>query len=207
MNFQDSMSEVLKDRRYDSLMGRQEAVNETGEAIANFINGVLERFFDFLSFDMPFSVSDNTVGMVAAIFSIAAIVVAAAAAYVFVSTRLRSGGTLSHALDDIFEEMKNRTAAELIELSDNAENRRIAVRYRYMAVILSLNERHIIVIEPSATNALILKQIKDSAPQFADSFSRITEAFHYTWFGHKSLGDEGFSEFNSAVGEVICRAS
>jgi hypothetical protein len=177
---------------------------DAGEVIGNSLNRFLDYFFELFSFEVPFSLPSDT-GMIAAIFLIVAVVIAAVAAHVFIRTRLNSRVPVRHALADIFEEMKNHTVAELLELS-NCENRRVAVRYKYIAVILALNEKNIIVIEPSATNAIILKQIKSAAPEFAEPFSQITEVFHYTWFGHKILGDENFDVFNSAVSKVIRHA-
>jgi hypothetical protein len=77
------------------------------------------------------------------------------------------------------------------------------VRYKYIAVILSLNEREIIRISPAATNAIILRQIKKSAPEISAPFYEIAETFHYAWFGHKMLGGDKLGSFSAAVDKVV----
>ena len=202
MNFYDAMQEVLKSDRYDFLLERRVDYSEVvNDRVEQFLRSLLESF----SFEMPFSL-DGNVRIVAAVFFVVAILVAVVAAYIFIRTRLNSRKiVVRHALEDIFEEMRHHTVAELLELG-NCENRRIAVRYKYIAVILSLNEKNIIEIKPSATNAVILKQIKATSPEFVSPFSQITENFHYTWFGHKILSDENFYIFNTAVHRVINHA-
>jgi hypothetical protein len=194
------MEEVLETHRYDFLMERRVSA---GEAIGDFINNAIERLFELFSFDMPFIISNEATGLIAVVFSFIAVVVTSVAIYVFIRTRMNSRHVIRHNLEDIFEEMKHHTVTELLELSNKANDKRVAVRYKYIAVILSLNERNTIVIEPSATNAVILKQIKAAAPEFAIPFSNITEVFHYTWFGHKNLKEESFNDFNSTVNKVI----
>jgi hypothetical protein len=114
---------------------------------------------------------------------------------------LRSRVPKQHTLEDIFEEMRMHTVSDLLEMSRSAENTRIAVRYKYIAAILHLNENDIITIEPSATNAVILRQLRDT--NFSAPFSQIADAFHLTWFGHKDLSDENFQKFDLAVGAVV----
>jgi hypothetical protein len=126
--------------------------------------------------------------------------------FILLRAYLRSRVAVKHALGDIFHEMKNFTVAELLELSRGAENQRIAVRYKYIAAILSLNERGIITIEPSATNAIILRQIKKSAPEIFADFSQIVDAFHLSWFGHKNLSENFFEKINFSVEAVMRHA-
>ncbi|MCL2049516.1 MAG: hypothetical protein FWG87_12420 [Defluviitaleaceae bacterium] len=197
MNFPNAMNEVLDRRRYDVLMGRR---RELGEAIADFLQGILDFLGELFSFDVPFSFN-NASGIIAAIFIIAGIIMAVVAVYAFV--RSRSWKKRRHSLSDIFEEMKHCTLDELLQLSESAADRRLAVRYKYIAVILSLNEKNRIFIEPHATNSIILKQLKRSAPELAPHFSQVAEAFHYAWFGHKALNDQAFAEFNSAVTALL----
>jgi hypothetical protein len=202
MNFNDAMQEVLQKRKYDFLTGRRVDIRE---AVSDFIFGIFDWLDDTFSFYLPVG-RGGDVNIIVVIFSIIAILLASVAVFVLVRTYLRSRVPKKHALSDIFAEIaeKNYTVAQLLELSHSAENQRTAVRYKYIAAILSLNERDIIEIKPSATNAIILRQIKSAEPSLHAPFSKIADAFHLTWFGHKALRDE--DELNSAVDKVVNHA-
>ncbi|MCL2388417.1 MAG: DUF4129 domain-containing protein [Defluviitaleaceae bacterium] len=204
MTFYEAMNEVLQTSRYDFLMGRRV---DFQERFWELISRILEWLFSNLEFDMPQGGGVNA-GLIATIFAIVGIVLTIIALFVLIRTYLRTRRVTRHELGDIFEEIRNKnyTVSELIELSQKAENTRIAVRYRYIAAILSLNERDIIKIEPSATNAIILRQIRNSSPELAPHFYKIAETFHLAWFGHKSLGEDSMGEFISAVDKVVNHA-
>ena len=202
MNFNDAMNEVLKKSRYDFLTGRRVDVRVT---IENFINRVLNWVFNNMNFRLPRG-TDGNAGMIAVIFTTVAVLCAAVAAFILIRAYFRSRVKKRYDLSDIFAEMKDRTVEELLELSKNADNARIAVRYKYVAVILSLNERDVITIEPSATNAMIYAQLKKTAPVFSLPFSQIADVFHLTWFGHKNVESDVINRFNSAVNKVIFNA-
>ncbi|MCL1842268.1 MAG: DUF4129 domain-containing protein [Defluviitaleaceae bacterium] len=199
MSFHDAMTEVLETSRYDFLTGRRVDIREI---IDELIFRFLLWIFDNFSFEFPQGITENA-GMITFIFTIIAAVLVVIAAIILVRVYLRSRVEVSHTLEDIFEEMRNHTVSELLQLSDSAENQRVSVRYRYIAAILSLNERDIIVIEPSATNAIILRQIKAAAPEIAADFSKIADGFHLTWFGHKLLSSDDSQKFNLAVNRVV----
>ena len=198
MNFYDAMHEVLETSRYDFLTGRRVDIRE---AFWDFIERILSWIFGNLSFNLPDG-EGGAVGLIVAVFTIIALILVVIAAWVLVRN-MRRREVVRHSLSDIFEELKSHTVAELLQLADTAENRRITIRYKYIAVILSLNENDIITIEPSHTNAIILRQIKTTAPALAESFAYVMEAFHLTWFGHKNLADEAFAEFNAAVNRAV----
>jgi len=199
MKFEESMHEVLESPRYDFLMERRVDIRE-------IFYDLMEKFFMWLFDNFGLEIPEPTGGskeLIAVIFTIVAIILVSTAAFVLIRAYLRTRRPKRHSLETLFEELRNHTVAELLEISRNAQTRRIAVRYKYIAVLLWLNENDIIVIEPSATNAIILRQIRNSAPQLAAPFFKITDAFHLTWFGHKELSDENFLQFESSVSEVI----
>ena len=196
------MQEVLQHPRYDYLTERR---TDIGEQIGDLIERFLTWIFEGINFSMPAG-SGGGVGMIVVIFSVVAVILAVMAIVVFILSRRNKAAT-RHTLEDIFEEIRNHTVAELLELGEKAETRRIAVRYKYIAIILSLNENDIITIAPSHTNAVILRQIRDTAPALADSFSQIAEVFHLAWFGHKELPDNAFAAFNSAVADSVKRSN
>ena len=201
MSFGDAMYEVLQNSRYDLLMGRRV---DPGQ----FVQELIIRFFYWLfgHVDIVLPTGDfGGVRTVAQVFAIAGAVLVVVGIVVLVRTLLRARRPRVHDLSDIFEEIahNNYTVSGLLNLSRTAENRRIAVRYAYIAALLSLNERDIIQIKPSATNALISRQIKESAPELSVPFGQIAEAFHYAWFGNKNIDDSMFQGYNSAVEGLV----
>ncbi|MCL1843853.1 MAG: hypothetical protein FWF79_08570 [Defluviitaleaceae bacterium] len=202
LQFEDAMYEVLQTRRYDLLTGRRVDIRQT-------VEDLFERAVAWISQRFNFNLPEGTLGnasIIAGVFSLIGIVLVIIAGVVMVRARNVSRGTARYDLSDIFEEIKNYSVNELLQLSQIAETRRIAVRYKYIAAILSLNERGVIIIKPSATNAVISRQIKKSAPSLVASFGKIAETFHLAWFGHKILGDALFTEFNSAVEKLVNNA-
>jgi hypothetical protein len=203
MNFQDAMNEVLETSRYDFLTGRRIDIRER---LSKIIFDVFEWINENLNINMPSGTNGGT-SLIAIIFTVVAVIIIATAAYVMTRAFLRSRIATRHTLHDIFHEIKNHTVAELLELSRKAADQRTAVRYKYIAAILSLNERDIIVIDPSATNAIILRQIRNSdSPQLSAPFAQIVEAFHLSWFGHKDLNESICEKLNSAVEKVVGHA-
>lgn len=202
IDFEQAMYEVLETSRYDFLTGRRIDIREhVGELFYRFLVW-FARAFDII---LPIGEAGN-IRMIASVFSIVAIVLIIIAFVVLIRTYSRRRKPVEHTLEDIFEEIKNHTVAELLQLSKSATDNRIAVRYKYIAVILWLDENDIISIEPSDTNAIILRQIKTSAPHMVSPFTQIANAFHLTWFGHKNLNDESITDFNLAVETVVGHA-
>ncbi|MCL1844791.1 MAG: DUF4129 domain-containing protein [Defluviitaleaceae bacterium] len=202
MSFYEAMHEVLLTRRYDFLMGRRVDIRQR---FWELIERIFDWLFDNVDFSMPSGTGGNT-ELIATIFSVVAVIIVAVALFVLVRAWLRSRVPYEHTLEDIFEEMRTHTVAELLQLSQDTSDIRTAVRYKYIAAILSLNERDIIEIKPSATNAIILRQIRTAAPALSAPFSQIAHAFHLAWFGHKNLSVSDLEGLNAAVSEVIPRA-
>lgn len=197
--FERAMYEVLETSRYDFLMGRRVDIRELlGELALRFFTWLFSHF----DFEMPGGMGGN-IRTIATIFTVVVLVVVIAAMFFLIRAYMRSKTPMRHTLEDIFEEIKNHTVEELLQLSELAEDRRTSVRYKYIAAILWLNENNIIVIQPSDTNKIILRQIRESAPTLVPPFSQIAEVFHLAWFGHKNLGEEAFIGFNAAVETVV----
>lgn len=198
MTFYEAMSEVLQTSRYDRLMDRLEN-NES----SNWLRDLLDRIFSGRNI-YPTSFNYDT-NVLTAVFAIAgAIIVIIIAILLYYGLR-NTNKPEKHYLGDIFEELANNnyTVAQLVKISDNASERRTAIRYRYIAALLSLNEREIIEIKPSATNAIIKYQIIQESPNLLPSFECTANTFQYAWFGYKNINDETFYEFVEAVDHLI----
>jgi len=201
MNFDDAMYEVLQRPKYDRLTGRSVDVSQS---VGDWLTQLINWIFDQIDIAFPEGSGINT-NAVATMFTVIGGIMAIVAGIILVRSFLRSRVPPQYDLHDIFEELAqhNYTVSELIELSQRSTDRRIAVRYRYIAALLALNERQTIRIEPSATNAVILRQIQSNAPQLTAAFTMVADVFHLSWFGYKDVRDDAFHEFTSAVNILV----
>jgi len=204
MTFYEAMNEVLQTSRYDWLTGRRADVRAS---MMEWVNDVLTDFLSNLNFNFNFepSEAEYDLSILSISFIAVGIIIAIVAGIVIYRTLRNTSKAEHHDLSDIFEELtkKNYTVTELIKLSDNADTRRLSIRYRYIAALLFLNEKNIIEIKPSATNAVILRQIKETSPTLIPQFECMAEAFHLTWFGYKDINDSAYENFTNAVNSIL----
>jgi len=202
--FYEAMNEVLQTSRYDRLTGRRVSWRNR---VWDWFLDLLERIFSNINIDPDFMIGDvnyNLSAVPIVFMVIGAILLVVAAVAIFRAIR-RNRFVEYYDLSDIFEELaqKNYSVDDLMELSDNADNRRLAIRYRYIAALLALNEKQIIEIRPSATNAIILKQIAESSPTLAPIFECTADAFQRAWFGYKNINDIAYQDFVAAVDSIL----
>ena len=203
--FPDAMHEVLQTSRYDVLMGRRQRFQEI---IVEWIGNFFERLFNRFDFEFSPTAINTPRGIVSTSFTIIGIILAIVALVFVYKNFLRKYDEYEYDLSDIFEELakKNYTVSELIRLSEDAEtdaNRRLAIRYRYIAAILHLTEKQIIEIKPSATNAVIAAQIRVATPSLLPRFKVVADAFHLAWFGYKDIDDSAYTAFAAQISAII----
>jgi len=201
-DFYDALNQVLATSRYDRLTGRRVSLRET---ISEWFNDFLSRIFSGLNINIQPSDLNYNLDIIALVFVFIGIILVVVAGILLYRTYKRRNQIKHHDLSDIFEELtkKNYSVGGLISLSENADNRRLAIRYRYIAALLALNEKQIIEIKPSATNALILQQVKDTTPALLAPFECTADVFHRAWFGYKNIHDVMYDDFTSAVDALI----
>jgi len=197
MTFYEAMNEVLDSRRYRHL---QENENSLSESLLNWLDEQLRRMAenqtqtttarDPIEFELSSNILTWIFGGLGILLLVAAIIFV-----IFKIIKARKNRVIS--LEEIFEEIKGLTAIDLIRKSDEAYDRHLAVRYRYIAVLLLLTERQAIDIRPSFTNAIILQQIKQLA--LKQNFKVVAETFHIAWFGKKTIDDDKYQAFISSV--------
>jgi len=200
--FYDALNEVLATSRYDLLTGRR---MNLGEIIAEWFGDLLYRLFSRAEINVSSGQQGYNLNIISFSFVVIAIILVVVAGVVFFRTFRGRRKVQQYDLSDIFEELakKNYTVQELIYLSENTDNMRLSVRYRYIAVLLAMNEKQIIEIKPSATNALIKIQIKTVAPALLPSFELTADSFHRAWFGYKEIDQATYGSFKNAVENII----
>jgi hypothetical protein len=195
MLFEEAMHEVLQTRRYDYLMGRTSNILDRA---ADFINRQMSALLERLSLTLP--QGGNPSQVIPFIFALVGGILLAAGIIVLLHMLLRTRRRRVHPLSDLFGDLTDTpyTVSGLLALSENADTRRLSVRYRYIAALLAMDEERIIQITPSATNALILRALKNNHPALAKPFTRVADTFHLAWFGNKEIDDIRYTAFRSA---------
>ena len=188
MTFDQAMTEVLERSRYNYLTDR-------GFNIRAAVSDAFERLIEFLLYQLNFvfpEISEIDNNLLSAIF-IVPVVIAASIAIVYIFRRVKRQEK-SFQLDDIFEEVRSRryTVSELLALSRQAAEQRASIRFMFIAIILSLDERRIIEITPSATSALIGRQIMANRPAMLDAHRLVASTYERAWFGKKLVNDANF---------------
>jgi len=204
MLFDDAMYEVLQTGRYDFLTGRRADI---GTVLGDLFERIIFSFFEWLNLDalsinVPGGFNINTI---ATIFAVVGLIIIAITMVILYRALSRPRQDVDYDLSDIFEELANRnyTVEELLNISQTAGDRRISVRYGYIAVLLALDEKEIIRISPSATNRIIFREIKNAAPGLANPFLQVVDVFHLSWFGYKNVDDEDFLNFSGVVSALV----
>ncbi|MCL2603913.1 MAG: DUF4129 domain-containing protein [Defluviitaleaceae bacterium] len=199
MPFEEAMQEVLQTRRYDLLMGRSRNLRDT---VADFIDRHITALLERLNLVMPQGDGDSRT--IPFIFAVVGGILLAVGTAALIRMFIRARRPKVHTLSDIFGELagKNLTAEELIGMAETAD-RRLSVRYRYIAVLLAMDEGGLIRITPSATNALILRALRDGYPLLAQPFADMADTFHLAWFGNKRVSDGDFSSFRAVCGVLM----
>ena len=197
MSFYQAMQEVLETSRYDRLMGR-------GVNIRELISDWADRLFGRIpsnpnaNISASFPYNLNVLSVAFVLVGIILAVVAAIAIFHIIRDRNKPE---THDLGSIFEELANRnyTVQELMKLSHEATETRVAIRYRYIAALLALHERQLIEIKASATNITILQQVKEGAPALLPHLTYAVDIFHQSWFGYKDIGQDAFRQFSNNI--------
>ena len=196
--FDETMREVLRGAKYDKLTGR---AIDFRKILTDLVQRVLEFIFSRLDIRLPDWTDYNTSLFLYIFIGIAAIILlAVVAAVIIIISKRRAKKEISHDLSDIFEEIERKqyTVAELFALSDGCaaeSNYREAVRYRFIAILLSLNERRVIRIGRSKTNAQLVNELSFSAPALSDIFRETVHQYQLSWFGYKETGIERYGSY------------
>jgi tetrahydromethanopterin S-methyltransferase subunit H len=203
-DFDEALYEVLERSKYNRLTGRTLDIRGmTENAIRRFIEFIVNRF----NIRMPDGSGVNA-DVVAAIFAAAGALVLAWAVFFIIRRVKRKRNIMQNDLNGVFDEMaaRNLHANDWLKLSQSyyiAGALREAVRYRYIAGLAVLNEKKVIRIKTSVTNAQIARDLNAAAPFLTASFNILTDCFHRCWFGYKNISDGEFNTFSSAVEDLF----
>ena len=209
-SFYDAMQEVLNRPQYDILTGRSVDYQQLiTEALGRAAISLLER----VRLHMPDSPDYNIDALIFVFIVAAALLLLATsmgATYLYLKHRKRRGrwDDVSSSVAAIFDDIENKrfSLSDLIRTSQEyAKNNQLrdAVRYYYIAVLVSLDDNRTIYVEKSKTNAQLAQELAAAAPDLFGPFTAVINIFHEAWFGQKSIDDNKYYNFVSCVEEII----
>lgn len=92
-------------------------------------------------------------------------------------------------------------AHDLAGLSEQAGDYRAAVRYLYLAALLTLDERGLIRYDRTLTNREHLAQIADRRELF-DALRPVVNTFERVWYGFAVISEVEYREYREQVGRL-----
>lgn len=202
--FDDAMREVLSQSRYDRLTGR---ALDLKQIVSDALMRILEFILKRLRFNLP-DMGGFRTDIYVYVFIAVGVLLLVVITGITLRLLARRRKAAVHDLSDLFEELaqKQYTVDELLRLSqarEKVENLREAVRFRYIAVLVGLNERQVIFIEKSKTNAVLLAELNAAEPALAPVFSDVVDTFHHAWFGYKPVAAERYTEFLKNTDDLL----
>ncbi|MBX7213754.1 MAG: DUF4129 domain-containing protein [Thermoflexales bacterium] len=141
--------------------------------------------------DVSFLVTLGNIILV--VVAVVAIALVLAAVVAFLRGRIRREKTVAASSTP-------QTDAVLVEATQHADDgdMREAMRKLYLATLTLLDERGILILDPSRTNREILRAL-GSRPALQDSLLPVVDTFDPVWYGHKPLVRERFDAFKANI--------
>ncbi|MDR2899364.1 MAG: hypothetical protein LBU94_03540 [Clostridiales bacterium] len=206
--FEKAMEEVLKRSKYDYLTGRLENLRQI---IANFIIDTLRKIFDMLNLDFSGfgpGINENVLANVFIVVGVVtAVIIISIIVYLIIKRHKKN-----RVIDDIFDEFRENTLSyaditDLILKYDNEGNHRLAVRYRYIGLIMLISSSGIVKITDAMTGGQFIKSVYSNANSLYIGTKDVVDMYYTLYFGHKDISEDVYSAhkdlFDKTVKEVI----
>ncbi len=181
-SFNNAVSETLKQKKYDYLMGR--AV-DFKKAAADFLLKLLRM--------LPTDDVGYNADIILAVFAaVCVIIIAVVTWYLFSRRKKRKLAVVFDGVD------LSGGFADILAKSDAFAadgHLREAERYRYLALLIRFAEAGIINIYDAKTNGQLIRDVRANSPVCGGDFSGLTDMFDYSWFGHKDIGVGHYDAF------------
>lgn len=132
---------------------------------------------------------------------IIAVVIVAVAVVVYL---MRTMQVQPRTLDTPDDEEDPRTSADAQSMANARESERDyrnAIRYLFLALLLSLDERGLIHYDPTLTNREHLRQIRENT-RLADLLRPVVTTFDDVWYGFIPIDETGYRDFARQVDQL-----
>lgn len=94
-------------------------------------------------------------------------------------------------------------AAKQARLLAATANYREAIRFMYLAALLTLDERGILRYDKALTNREVLRRAAQSGdPALAQAMSSVVETFDRVWYGYAPVDDEAYQSYTQRIQQI-----
>jgi hypothetical protein len=176
--------------------------------VSQWINGLLQRFLEFLSKLLPEETEDQSAAsgipgldMILTMISILAIILILG----FVLQQL-AGGFVEEASREFEDDLEgevttSRSAYQRARQLSQGGDYRSAVRYLYLSSLLLLEERRLLRYDRAKTNREYLRDLSEH-PELEDVLEDVVGVYDRVWYGYQDLEEEDFDRFSERVSDL-----
>ncbi len=166
------------------------------EKFINWIDELLTR--------LMFSRGANALGLDWIVLIIGALVLAGVAFFFW--RNVRAHLVREAALAQDAAELNGLSASSAIKQAQTlaaGANYRQAVRYLYLAALLTLDERGVLRYDKTLTNRQVLRHARQSADtELAQAMSPVVDTFDSVWYGFTEVDDETYQTYAKQISQV-----
>jgi hypothetical protein len=193
----DKLAQVLARPEFQSLPQRQPTwLEEWWEKAIRWLDEFLTR--------LMFSRGAESLGLDWIVLIIGALVLAGVAFFFW--RNVRAHLVREAALAQDAAELNGLSASAAVKqaqsLAAGADYRQ-AVRYLYLAALLTLDERGVLRYDKTLTNRQVLRHARQSGDaDLAQTMSPVVDTFDSVWYGFAEVSDESYQAYNEQIKQV-----
>lgn len=195
--FNDTVQKILKKTTYNKLTNRKTFLELIQQWVEDKIRWIIESFFGKSS---GYTVDFSKSWISSIIFFILVVLFAVLIGVIiwYVRKLLVRNRRVKRILGEIIDEQTTYETLYNKALKDeNTQDFRNAVRYFFIALLLKLEEHHLLHIEEDQTNREIVAALRDKGFEQMNRFEKVVNTFNLIWYGHAEIYSLQFEEWKS----------
>jgi len=155
---------------------------------------LLKRIFDQPMTSTPFTGGVSTAMVILGIVVLVALGITVAGLFSGMFRRTQAvHGILG---ETITEETTPDSLMEKGRIAEQSGDRRQAVRYGFIAVLLKMHRARMVFLDDAWTNQELYRHLEGSRFASLSSLKAVMEGFNAAWYGHKDLNGEVFAAWH-----------
>ncbi len=208
MTYRDCVESVLGNPKYSEFFKLKDRL---AEDIKRRFFEWLENLFRKIDIDVRFAPDEagaypNILTIIAIVAGLVVVTVAIICIVYYVKRRRRP------VTKDILAQLEGNeiTVSDLVEGSDKYAREgdlRSAVRYRFIALLWIMHKSGYMSVAPSATEKLIVRDIKKQRPERAEVFTDIIALLQLAWYGRREVTDTQYNAWLACFNDMFREVS
>lgn len=170
------------------------------KVVEEWVIELIRGLFDQPPVSTPFTGGVSTAVVILCVVALIACVFLAGG--LFAGIFKRSPKTVGILGETITPETTPETLLEKARGAEQAGDLRQAVRYGYIAVLLKMHRARLVYLDESWTNLELYRFLEKSRFQSLSALGAVMEGFNVSWYGHKYLPGEEYTQWQNALDQV-----